>query len=219
MTSELTFFVSVFTAIFSIVNPVSGVMAFVSVTSHMKKEDKIYVAKRSAIIGCIIALIFALSGNYILEFFGITVDSLRVAGGILLFLVAIDMLFARTTRESITTEELSDAVHRENISIFPMAMPMLTGPGAITTIILYVSKGSDEYAIDPNTVNLLVIAAILLTFVITFLIFRYSDHFSRVVGMTGMMVMTRLMGLFLGAIAVGFISDGIWNIYIMKMPG
>jgi multiple antibiotic resistance protein len=97
-----------------------------------------------------------------------------------------------------------------------MAMPMLTGPGAITTIILYVSKGSDEYAIDPNTVNLLVIAAILLTFVITFLIFRFSDHFSRVVGMTGMMVITRLMGLFLGAIAVGFISDGIWKIYQMK---
>ncbi len=219
MTSNLTFFVLVFTAIFSIVNPVSGVMAFVSVTSHMKDEDKIYVAKRSAIIGCIIAIIFALSGNLILEFFSITVDSLRVAGGILLFLVAIDMLFARATRESITSEELSDAVKRENISIFPMAMPMLTGPGAITTIILYVSKGSVEYAIDPKTVYLLIIAAILLTFVITFLIFRFSDRFSRVVGMTGMMVMTRLMGLFLGAIAVGFISDGIWNIIKMKMLG
>jgi len=219
MTSNLTFFVLVFTAIFSIVNPVSGVMAFVSVTAHMKKEDKIYVAKRSAIIGCLIAIIFALSGNLILEFFSITVDSLRVAGGILLFLVAIDMLFARTTRESITSEELSDAVQKENISIFPMAMPMLTGPGAITTIILYVSKGVDEYAIDINTVKMLVIAAILLTFIITFLIFRFSDHFSRVAGMTGMMVMTRLMGLFLGAIAVGFISDGIWNIYKMKMLG
>lgn len=219
MTSELTFFVSVFTAIFSIVNPVSGVMAFISITSEMKKEDKIYVAKRSAIIGCLIAVIFAISGNFILEFFSITVDSLRVAGGILLFLVAIDMLFARTSRESITSEELSDAVQRENISIFPMAMPMLTGPGAITTIILYASRGTDKYSIDPNTVNLLVITAIFLTFVLTFLIFRFSDHFSRIVGMTGMMVMTRLMGLFLGAIAVGFISDGIWNIYQMKITG
>jgi multiple antibiotic resistance protein len=219
MTSNLTFFILVFTAIFSIVNPVSGVMAFVSVTSHMKMEDKIYVAKRSAVIGCIIAIIFTLSGNFILQFFSITVDSLRVAGGILLFLVAIDMLFARTTRESITSEELSDSVRKENISIFPMAMPMLTGPGAITTIILYVSKGTDEYAIDINIVKLLVIAAILLTFIITFLIFRFSDNFSRAVGITGMMVITRLMGLFLGAIAVGFVSDGIWNIYKMKMLG
>ncbi len=219
MASELTFFVSVFTAIFSIVNPVSGVMAFVSMTSQLKKEDKIYVAKRSSIIGCIIAILFALSGNLILEFFSITVDSLRVAGGILLFLVAVDMLFARTSRESITSEELSDAIHRENISIFPMAMPMLTGPGAITTIILFVSKGSGEYAINLNTVKMLVIVAILLTFSITFLIFRFSDFFSKVMGMTGMLVMTRLMGLFLGAMAVGFISNGIWNIYQTKVLG
>ena len=216
MISELTYYVSVFTAIFSIVNPVSGVMAFISMTSNMKEEDKIYVAKRSVVIGCIIAILFTISGNLILSFFGITVDSLRVAGGILLFLVAIDMLFARTSRESITTEEISDAVQRENISIFPMAMPILTGPGAITTIILYITKGTEEYSLGMETVIILEIAAILLTFIITFLIFRFSDHFRKVVGMTGMLVMTRLMGLFLGAMAIGFISDGIWNIYMLK---
>jgi multiple antibiotic resistance protein len=217
--NEFTFFVSVFTAIFSIVNPVSGVMSFISMTSNMKNEDKNYVAKRSVVIGCIIAILFTISGNYILGFFSITVDSLRVAGGILLFLVAMDMLFARTTRESISSEELSEAVQRENISIFPMAMPMLTGPGAITTIILYITKGIEEYNISLETVKLLEIAAILLTFFITFLIFRFSDYFRKVVGMTGMLVMTRLMGLFLGAIAVGFISDGIWNIYTLKAAG
>ena len=216
---EFTFFVSVFAAMFSIVNPVSGVMSFISMTSNMKNEDKNYVAKRSVVIGCIIAILFTISGNFILEFFSITVDSLRVAGGILLFLVAMDMLFARTTRESITSEELSEAVQRENISIFPMAMPMLTGPGAITTIILYITKGIEEYNISLETVKLLEIAAILLTFFITYLIFRFSDYFRKVVGMTGMLVMTRLMGLFLGAIAVGFISDGIWNIYTLKVAG
>src|SRR3989304_7300279 len=179
MTNELTFFISVFTAIFSIVNPVSGVMAFISITSNLKEEDKIYVAKRSAFIGCIIAIIFTISGNYILEFFGITVYSLSVAGGILLFLVAIDMLFARTSRESITSEELSDAVQRENISIFPMAMPMLTGPGAITTIILYITKGTEEYNLGLETVKLLELAAIILTFIITFLIFRFSENFRK----------------------------------------
>jgi multiple antibiotic resistance protein len=219
MTSELTFFVSVFTAIFSIVNPVSGVMAFISMTSNMKDEDKNYVAKRSVVIACIIAILFTISGNYIMSFFSITVDSLRVAGGILLFLVAMDMLFARTTRESITSEELSEAVQRENVSIFPIAMPMLTGPGAITTIILYITKGVEEYNISLETVLLFEIAAILLTFIITYMIFRFSDHFRKIVGMTGMLVMTRLMGLFLGAMAVGFISDGIWNIYKLKLMG
>lgn len=219
MTNELTYFISVFTAIFSIVNPVSGVMAFISMTSNLKEEDKSYVAKRSAFIGCIIAIIFAVSGNSILKFFGITVYSLSVAGGILLFLVAIDMLFARTSRESITSEELSDAVQRENISIFPMAMPMLTGPGAITTIILYITKGIEEYNLGLETVKVLELAAIILTFIITFVIFRFSENFRKVVGTTGMLVMTRLMGLFLAAIAVGFISDGIWTIYQLKLAG
>jgi len=207
MTSDITFFIQAFTAVFSIVNPVSGVMSFIALTSSMSREDKLYVAKRSSIIACILALIFAASGGYILMFFDITVDSLRVAGGVLLFLVAMDMIFARASRESITSEELSDAEDRNNISVFPMAMPMLTGPGTITTTILFMEKA------DHIDLKMMVIAAVLLTFVITFLIFWFSDYFNRVVGMTGMLVMTRLMGLFLGAIAVTFISDGIKGLF------
>src|SRR3990172_3026913 len=200
--SDYTFFISAFTAIFAIVNPISGVMTFISLTSNMNDTDRIYVAKRSVALACAIAMIFAVSGEYILNFFSITTHSLRVAGGILLFLVALDMLFARTTRESITSEELSDAAHRDNISIFPMAMPMLTGPGAITTILLYTNPTQGNIL----QLKFIVIGAILLTFVVTFLIFWFSDFFHRVVGMTGMLVTTRMMGLFLGAIAVSFVS-------------
>ncbi len=207
MTPELTFFIYAFTSIFAIVNPVSGVMAFISMTSNLSQADKTYIAKRSVVIACIIAIIFSISGEIILKLLNITADSLRVAGGVLLFLVAIDMLFARTTRESITSEELKDAAQRENISIFPIAMPLLTGPGAITTIIVLIRTAEN---ID---LKLIVIGAILLTFSITFLIFRFSDYFNKVVGMTGMLVMTRLMGLFLGAIAVDFISTGIKGIF------
>lgn len=207
MTLEITFFVYAFTSIFAIVNPVSGVMAFISMTSHLSQADKIYIAQRSVVIACIVAIVFSISGEIILKLFNITADSLRVAGGVLLFLVAIDMLFARTTRESITTEELKDASQRENISIFPIAMPLLTGPGAITTIIVLIRTAGN---ID---LKLMVIGAILLTFFITFLIFRFSDYFNKVVGMTGTLVMTRIMGLFLGAIAVDFISTGIKGIF------
>jgi multiple antibiotic resistance protein len=207
--SDYTFFISAFTAIFAIVNPMSGVMTFISLTSSMSNPDRTYVARRSVILACIMALIFALSGEYILSFFSITTDSLRIAGGILLFLVALDMLFARITRESITKEELSDAARRENISIFPMAMPMLTGPGAITTIILYTNPTHGNIL----QARLIVIAAILLTFIITFLIFRFSDYFNKVVGVTGMLVMTRIMGIFLGAIAVSFVSEGIKGLF------
>ncbi|MDP2766731.1 MAG: MarC family protein [Candidatus Methanoperedens sp.] len=192
---------------FSIVNPVSGVMVFISLTSHLSQADKTYIAKRSVAIACIIAIVFSISGEIILKLFNITADSLRVAGGVLLFLVAIDMLFARTTRESITSEELKDASQRENISVFPIAMPLLTGPGAITTIIVLIRTAEN---IDSK---LIVIGAILLTFFITFLVFRFSDYFNKVVGMTGMLVMTRLMGLFLAAIAVDFISTGIKGLF------
>ncbi len=207
MSPELTFFIYAFTSIFAIVNPVSGVMVFISMTTQMSKADKIYVAGRSVFIACLIALIFSVLGDLILRLFNITADSLRVAGGVLLFLVAIDMLFARPTRESITSEELKDAAQRENISIFPIAMPLLTGPGAITTIIVLIRTAENLNS------KLLVVGAILLTFVLTFLIFRFSDHFHKVVGMAGMLVMTRLMGLFLGAIAVDFISTGIKGIF------
>ncbi|MCE8422921.1 MAG: NAAT family transporter [Candidatus Methanoperedens sp.] len=215
MTTNLTFFIYAFTSIFAIVNPVSGVMTFVSITARMNVADKIYVARRSVVIACVVALIFSISGEYIIKMiFNITVDHLRVAGGVLLFLVAIDMLFGRTTRESITTEELKDAANRDDISIFPMAMPMLTGPGAITTTILVTKAAGDDIFL-----KLVVIAAILLTFIITFIILRYSDFFNRTIGLTGMMVMTRLMGLFLGAIAVDFISMGIKGIYIAMFSG
>ncbi|KCZ72523.1 membrane protein, MarC family [Candidatus Methanoperedens nitroreducens] len=208
LTSDITFFISAFTAIFSIVNPVTGVMTFISVTSNMNQADKRHVAERSVSIACVMAIIFAISGGLILRFFDITTDSLRIAGGILLFLVAMDMLFARITRESITSEELSDAVHRENISVFPMAMPMLTGPGAITTIILFMERAEH---ID---LKLMVIFAILVTFAITFLIFWFSDYFNKVVGVTGTLLLTRLMGLFLAAIAVTFISNGIKGMFL-----
>jgi multiple antibiotic resistance protein len=207
MTADFTFLIYAFTSIFAIVNPVSGVMTFISMTSSMSKEDKIFIAKRSVIIAGIIAIMFSILGELILKFFNVTADSLRVAGGVLLFLVAIDMLFARTSRESITNEELKDARLRENISVFPIAMPLLTGPGAITTIIVLIRTAQGIES------KMLVIAAIIFTFAITYLIFRYADSFNKVVGMTGMLVMTRIMGLFLGAIAVDFVSTGIKGIF------
>ena len=129
-------------------------------------------------------------------------------GGILLFIVALDILHARVSRESVTAEEIKDATKREDISIFPIAMPLLTGPGAITTVIVVIRTG--------QTLELKIIAilAILLTFAISYLIFRFADVINRILGVSGSLVVTRVMGLLLGAIAVNFISVGIWNIYL-----
>jgi multiple antibiotic resistance protein len=192
---SIAFFIYAFASIFVIVNPVGGLITFISLTAGMSVAERREIAKRSVMIACLLAIVFAISGELILRFFGVTVDALRVAGGILLFIVALDMLHARVSRESVTAEEIKDATKREDISVFPIAMPLLTGPGAITTVII-------------------TILAILLTFALSYLIFRFADVINRILGVSGSLVVTRVMGLFLGAIAVNFIAIGIWNLYM-----
>jgi multiple antibiotic resistance protein len=204
----ITFFVYAFASIFVIVNPVAGLITFISLTSEMTADERNATVKRSVTVACLLAIVFAVSGELILRFFGITVDCLRVAGGILLFTVALDMLHARVSRESVTMEEMRDATRREDVSIFPIAIPLLTGPGAITTVILVMRTGT---ALE---LKMMVILAILLTFALSYLIFRFANRINKIMGITGSLVITRVMGLLLGAIAVNFVSIGVWNIYM-----
>ncbi|PKP54352.1 MAG: MarC family transcriptional regulator [Candidatus Altiarchaeales archaeon HGW-Altiarchaeales-3] len=202
-----TFFIYAFVSIFIIVNPIAGLITFISLTSNLSSKERKVIVKRSVTIACALALIFAISGELVLRLFNITVDSLRVAGGVLLFMIALDMLHARVSRESVTIEEMTDATKREDISVFPLAMPLLTGPGAITTVIIVIRTGE---TID---LKVLAILAIILTFALVYLIFAFADKINKILGVTGSLVLTRVMGLILGAIAVSFVSTGAWNIY------
>ncbi|MBE0525114.1 MAG: MarC family protein [Methanosarcinales archaeon] len=205
--NEIAFLLFAFVSLFVIVNPISGVLTFISLTSQMTFEEKNAMAKRSVILACIIALFFAITGDLLLKIFSINVDSLRVAGGILLFTIAFDMMHAQISRESITEKEMQESKKREDVWIFPIAMPIITGPGTITTIIVLIGNT------DVIEHKLLVGLAILLTFSISLLIFLFSRRINKWVGYTGMLVFTRIMGLFLAALAVNFITQGIWNIY------
>ncbi|MBW2690800.1 MAG: NAAT family transporter, partial [Deltaproteobacteria bacterium] len=159
----ITFFIYAFASIFVIVNPVAGLITFISLTSEMTADEINAKAKRSVMVACLLAIVFAASGESILRFFGVTVDCLRVAGGILLFMVALDMMHARVSRESVTAEEIRDATKRDDVSIFPIAIPLLTGPGTITTVILVMRTGT---ALE---LKMTVILAILLTFALSYL--------------------------------------------------
>ena len=207
------FFIYTFTSIFVIVNPISGLLTFISLTRGMTESDRIQTARRSVTIACILAIVFAIAGEVILHLFNITVDSLRVAGGILLFLVAIDMLHARVSRESVTPEEIMDASKREDISVFPIAIPLLTGPGAITTVIVVIRTGTTI------ELKVLTVLTILLIFIISYVIFRYANQINRMLGVTVSLVINRIMGLLLGAIAVNFVATGAWNIYKLLSGG
>ncbi|MGC9444112.1 MAG: MarC family protein [Candidatus Methanospirareceae archaeon] len=203
----VAFFIYAFTSFFIIVNPIGGLITFISLTARVSAAERIAIAKRAMTVACVLAIFFALAGEVTLRIFGVTVDSLRVAGGVLLFIVALDMVLARISRESVTEEEIQDAARREDIAVFPIATPLLTGPGAITTVIVIIRTGQ---TLD---LKLIAIGAIILTFVLSYLIFRYAGQIYKLLGVTGSLVITRVMGLLLGAIAVNFIATGIWNIY------
>ncbi|MGB9902609.1 MarC family protein [Methanothrix sp.] len=212
LAAYLQYFIYVFTSIFIIVNPIEATMVFVSLTQEASPAEKSRICVRTTLVAFSVAMVFALAGDMILRFFGITVDSLRVAGGILLFLVAIDMLRAKPHKK-VTEAEIEDATTREDISIFPLAIPLLTGPGAITTVI--VNMGASSTLVE----KMLVLLAICLTFSATYAILRSAEYIDNFLGVTGIMVFTRIMGLILGAIAVDFVSVGAWNIYISMASG
>lgn len=204
---SLIHFVYAFTTIFVIVNPIEATLVYIALTSSQTSKERTHIYRRTTLVAFAIAILFALAGDAVLRIFGITVDSLRVAGGILLFLVAMDMLRGVRRQGKVTEAELIDANSREDVSIFPLAIPLLTGPGAITTVVVLMG------AADGLTEKGLVLLAICLTFLATFFILKFSQYIDRALGITGIMVMTRIMGLILGAVAVSFVATGVWNLY------
>jgi len=204
---SLGFFLYALTSIFVIVDPISGVVTFVSLTSKMKRDEKNELAKKAVTLACLVALFFAITGSVILNLFSISVDSLRVAGGLLLFSIAFDMMHAKVSRESITEEEISQSKEREDIWIFPIGLLLLTGPGTISTVI--VLMGGTETIVQ----KIIIIASIILTFIMCLYIFRFSRGIHKIIGYNGMLVFTRLMGLLLAALAVNLTAIGLINIF------
>lgn len=196
-----------FSSLFVIVSPIGAVITFVSLTSDMKVDDKNALATKSVILACIIALFFAITGKIILNFFGVSIDALRVAGGVLLFTVGFDMILAKVSRGSITDTEINKSMDRSDIWIFPIALPLLAGPGTITTVIVLMGTASSILQ------SMSVMFAIIFTFAVTWVLLHFSRRVYKYMGHTGMLVFTRLMGLLLAAMAVNFISLGLWNIY------
>ena len=204
----VSYFLYVFASFFTIVNPIQATITFIILTPLASPEERKRISLRTTSVAFAMALLFAVGGDLILQIFGITVDSLRVAGGVLLFLVAIDMLRGEKEHKKVTEAELQDANLRDDISVFPLAMPLLTGPGAITTVIVQMGTALTVFQKG------LVMTALVLTFAFTYMILRSSEYIDKALGVTGIMVMTRIQGLILGAIAVNFVTTGTWNIII-----
>jgi multiple antibiotic resistance protein len=191
-----------FTSVLFLVDPVAVLPAFLAITEGETPDERRVTARRACIYATAILVAFAAGGSAIFRLFGITLNAFRIAGGLILWLVAIDMLRGqRTTQEG--HPEIAEGQGKEDVAITPLAMPMLAGPGAISTVMVLAGQARSPAR------AVVVYAAILLTMLISWALLRMSDRLFARLGQTGIRVVTRLMGLLLAALAVQFIISGV----------
>lgn len=191
--------------LFVTIDPIGVAPVFGALASNFTAEACRRVARRAVLLSAVILVAFALVGDLLLAGLGVGLPAFRIAGGSLLFLLAIDMVFARHSGlRSTTRGELHEAEHRQDISVFPLAFPLLAGPGALTTVLLLSSGHRDQ-----PLVLAVVMAALALVLVLTWIALVLSGRLLRLLGETGANVIGRLLGLLLAALAVQFIVDGV----------
>ena len=207
----VTFFVKALVALFTIVDPVGLVPVVLALTTGMTPPERTLVIFRATIIAGIVIAVFGIFGQFIFASLGVTSEAFSIAGGALLFLVAFDMLFGRQSGTRETRREAREARTREDVSVFPLAIPMIAGPGTITTIILLVGNAGS----DPIQLSLVAIAAIL-TLASSLATMLISAQIQKRIGTTGILVLSRVLGILLAAVALQFILNGI-TLYIQHV--
>lgn len=200
----VTFFVKALVALVTIVDPVGLVPVVLALTAGMTPSERTLVIFRATVIASIVIAIFGAFGQFIFSSLGVTPEAFSIAGGALLFLVAFDMLFGRPSGARETRREAREAMTREDVSVFPLAIPLIAGPGTITTIILLVSST------NANPVQLALVAlAALITLAAALLTMLISAQIQKRIGTTGILVLSRVLGMLLAAVALQFILNGV----------
>lgn len=192
-----------FSAVFAVVDPIGLVPIYLAMTESYAPIERRRTAMRAAFVMAITLGAFAAAGGAILRFFGISLGSFQIAGGVLLFLLAVDMLRAQPSRQRTSPEEAAAGAEQPDVSVFPLGIPMLAGPGAIATVMVMITQARAPIE------RLLVFFAILLTAMLTAAILVGATAAERRLGRTGLSVLERVMGLLLAAIAVQFVVDGL----------
>jgi multiple antibiotic resistance protein len=213
MTGLGSFVVITFSAIFFVVDPFAAVPIFLAITQGDDLDKKRHMAKRAAIATTITLLVFAATGGLIFRMFGITLGAFRIAGGILLLLMALDMVRAQTSRVRLEPGEEKEGMAKDDVAIIPLTFPMLAGPGAIaTTMVLMNDAGGQALQVAS------VIISIIVTGTLTYFILRSALPLEARLGRTGLNVMTRVMGLVLAAVAIQFIVNGVKDVLPDVLP-
>jgi multiple antibiotic resistance protein len=188
--------------LFVVIDPAGLVPVFVSLAGGHSPQAQASIARRAVLIAGAVLLSFAIVGGPLLAYLGISVYALRIAGGILLFRIAVDMVFAQFRRE--TPEEEAEARAKDDISVFPLAIPMITGPGALASVLILGTEAQGEPRLFA-----LVLGAAAVVLLVAYLALRGSTRLGRLLGQTGINVVTRVLGLILAALAVQYVADGL----------
>lgn len=197
-----SFLVKAFLTLFVVIDPIGLTPIFISLVGDRSFTEQTRVARRAILVAGAIVLAFTLAGTLLLQYLGISIEAFQVAAGVLLLKIAIDMVFAHRERE--TEEERKESQLREDISVFPLAIPLIAGPGTLASILILVSEAN---AYPFGLIIILLIAAIVLLMAYTLLCL--SRSLSRVLGQTGINVVTRVLGVLLSALAVQYIANGV----------
>ena len=204
---EYTEYTKFLIGIIAIVNPVGAIPVFMSLTSEASSHERRAIAKVVVLSVFIILLTSLFLGEAILNFFGITIDSFRVAGGILILLMAIAMLQAKTSPVKTSEAEVETAGNQDSIAVVPLAMPLLAGPGAISTVILYAHKGTGISHFALISLDIFILSLVLFVSLLS------VPMVSKYISQTGINIFTRIMGLILSAIAIEFIANGLKGLF------
>ncbi len=199
---------NIFATLFVTIDPLGMMPIFIALTQGMSAAQRRTVAFRSAIIAFGLLTLFAIAGTFILNALGITLPAFRIAGGFLLFYISFEMIFEkREERKSASAEEFSKE-QVSNIAAFPLAIPLIAGPGSISAVIL-LSSGSDTGI----STYVSLIAMIIAVLIVMVLVFMASTPIDKFLGSTGRMIMSRLMGVLLAALSVQFVIDGVTAVW------
>jgi multiple antibiotic resistance protein len=197
--------IKTFVIFFVVIEPVSLVPMFGALTRGGEARYRRRMALKSIAISAGIFIVFALLGDWVLQVLGVSVEAFKVAGGLLLFMLSVDMVFARQSGlRSTTVREQDEARYREDISVFPLAFPLIAGPGALATLLLLIgdSRGDSLHFV-------LVLGTGLFALLVTLVFLLLTQPIMRVMGVTGGNVVSRLLGVVLSALAVQYVADGL----------
>jgi multiple antibiotic resistance protein len=211
----LSFALLAISSILIIVNPLGATLIYVSLTTNLDKPMRDSIARDSCRVAIFILLFVAVLGAWILQLFGISLEAFRIAGGILLFGIGMEMVYAKTSRTKLTATEKYESQDMQDIAIMPLAIPMIAGPGAITTTIVLMNEA---IGLTPLAV-FVVFLSVIVSIVITYYMMRNSDYILSKVGQREYRAINRLMGMLLIAIAVQFVLTGIRTAFPLLAGG